>query len=543
MALTTLSEAPVAQAAGRAFAARLGAHAVRLPWLAIGAGTALFVCVAPTAMVLWASFAGGAPRADAASLRLAAESVFGLTALLLLGGAGALIIGVVAAWLAAMCAFPGRRLFEWALALPLAAPAYILAYAYGGLTGPTGLAPIGLSGIGGAAFVYTLALYPYVYLGARAAFATQSVCALEAARSLGATPAQAFFRVALPMARGGVIAGLALALMEIAADYGAAAYFGVRTLTTGIFHAWFSRGEPQLALQMASLLIVAAMGLLWLERTARARTAAQGISTRWRPLPRYRLGAWSGALAAGFCTLVLTLAVIAPMGWLVRLAVQAPAPSADLSQALANSLVLAGAGTAAALTCAGLIAAAGRAGVKFASLAGLAASAGYAAPGAAMALGGLFGFAALRELGLAAGLTGALSLGGLIWIYAARFAAAGVQPIEAGLERVTASLAGAARTLGAGPLRRFWRIDAPIAAPAAAAAALILFVEILRELPATVLLRPFDFDTLAVLAHAYASDDRLAQAARPALLIVAAGLAPILLVSRAMLKARAGARA
>jgi iron(III) transport system permease protein len=301
---------------------------------------AVLVGLPAAAVVAQALFGGGA-SADAAGQKLLIESALGLLALLILGGGGALAIGAAAAWAVSFCDFPGRRAFEWLLVLPLAAPAYVLAYAWGGLAGPAGVMPFTLSGTGAAAFVYAFAFYPYVYLAARASFATQSVCALEAARSLGASPWASFWRVALPLARPGLIAGGALALMEIAADYGAAAYFGAETMTTGVFHAWFARGDRPLALHLASALLLSAFALLALERRARSAGGVAGGSARWRPLPRYRLSPPMAFAALCFCVVLVGLGAVAPFGYLAWLASLRPAADwAALGAPLATAAAL-----------------------------------------------------------------------------------------------------------------------------------------------------------------------------------------------------------
>jgi iron(III) transport system permease protein len=238
------------------------------------------------------------------------------------------------------------------------------------------------------------------------------------------------------------------------------------------------------------------------------------------------------------------LGAILPLVWLARLALFRPlSEHAHLVEPLLNSLTLAGSGGALTLVLAFVIAAAARTRDLWGGAALFAANAGYAAPGAIVAIGALALFAALRDAGLVAGASAALSLAGLLWIYAARFAAAGAQPIDAGLARLSNGLDAAARTSGAPLLQRLMRVDLPIAAPGAAAGALVIFVEILKELPATLILRPFDFDTLAVKAYAYASDERMQQAAAPALIVALAGMAPIIILSRAVMRLRAGAEA
>ncbi|HWA00252.1 MAG TPA: iron ABC transporter permease [Caulobacterales bacterium] len=471
------------------------------------------------------------------------DGVIGTLLLMLIGGGGAIACGAAAAWLVTLCRFPGRGVFEWLLVAPLAAPSYVLAYAYSSLTWAGGPIAFPITGFWGAAFVYSLGLYPYVYLAARAAFASQSVCALEAARTLGARPGALIWRVALPLARPGIVAGGALALMEIAADYGAAQHFGVTTMSTAIFRAWYGHGAPHAALQISALLLAAALFFLLIERRARGRRSYAGGSSRWRPLPRYQLRSFPALGAALFCGLLVLLGALLPLAWLARLALLRSADDiASLGQPLLNSLLLAGVGAAVTLVLAALIAVAARRGDRIGRAGVLAAGMGYAAPGAVIALGALSLFALARQAHWIGGFGGAVALATLFWTYAARFSAAGAQSIDAGLSRLATGVDASARTLGAGPLRRLIAIDLPIAAPSAAAAALIVFVEILKELPATLILRPFDFDTLAVKAYAYASDERLIQSAAPALAIFLAGLAPILFLSRRLSRARAGAR-
>jgi len=469
------------------------------------------------------------------------NGAIGTLSLALAGGLFATVFGAASAWLVSLCRFPGRAAFEWLLVVPLAAPSYILAYAYASLTWAGGITPFRIEGFWGATFIYAIGLYPYVYLAARAAFVSQSSCALEAARTLGAKPGHVFWRVGLPLARPAIAAGAALAIMEIAADYGAAQHFGLTTLSTAIFRAWYAHGAPSMALQISAVLLLGALVFLVLERRARGRASYAGGSARWRPLPRYQLGPLPGLAAAGFCAALVVLGALLPLGWLARLALL-HANVEDVVGPFMNSMVLAGGGALVTLAFAAAIAVAARRsrGIGKASL--YASAMGYAAPGAVIALGALSLFGLAREAGLVGGLSAGLALTALIWTYAARFAAAGVQPIDAGLARLSRGLDASARTLGAGPWRRLLQIDLPIAAPSLAAAALILFVEILKELPATLILRPFDFDTLAVRAYSYASDERLLEAAAPALLIFLAGLLPILILTRSLGHARAGQR-
>jgi iron(III) transport system permease protein len=506
--------------------------------VAITGTLAAIICAAPAVAVLLLALS------DSETARLGGDllrdGVVGTAALMAIGGGGAIVLGALAAWLVSLCRFPGRGLMTWLLVIPMAAPSYVLAYAYSGMTW-AGAAPLAIEGFWGAAFVYAFGLYPYVYLAARAAFVSQSACAIEAARTLGAGAGSVFSRVALPLARPAIAAGGALALMEVAADYGAAQHFGLTTLSTAVFRAWYAHGDLTLALQIAAVLLVAAAVFLMVERQARGRAQFGGGSTRWRRLPRYRLPPLAGLAALGFCMALVGFGAVLPLAWLTRLALT-HGVLGEVARPFFNSLALAGAGAFAALACATAVAVAVHRAGRAASVLRYGASIGYAAPGAVIAIGALALFALARDAGWLGGLTTTLALIALLWTYAARFAAAGLQPIDSGLQRLSRGLDASARILGAGPWRRFWRIDLPIAAPSLAAAALIIFVEILKELPATLILRPFNFDTLAVLANAYASDERLLQAAAPSLLIFVAGLLPIILLTRGMARARPGTR-
>lgn len=491
------------------------------------AAVAIVVCAAPAVSVLASAFS---TRIDlGVSAALLVDASFGTIALVLTGAAGAIALGAVAAWLVSLCSFPGRGVFEWLLVLPLAAPSYLLAFAYGSLTWPGGPIDFPVTGFWGAAFVYAIGLYPYVYLAMRAGLAAQSGSALEAARTLGARPLDLFWRVAAPLARPSLVAGGALAAMEIAADYGAAQYFGLTTLSTAIFRVWYSNGAPAGALQLAAPLLLVALALLLLER--RARGGARYAAPRRQAAPRFQLSTTAQAGAFAFCAGLVALGALAPIAWLGYLAAQHGGVN-DFVQPLLNTLALAALGAAITLALAIAIAAAADRAGPIAKLAPLAASVGYAAPGAVIALGALSLFAAARSAGWVGGLSAGLALAALLWTYAARFAAAGAQPVEAGLARVSKGVRAAAATLGAKPWRRLVAIDLPIAAPSLAAAGVFLFVEIVKELPATLILRPLAFDTLAVRTYLYASDERLHEAAAPALLIFAAGLLPIVFLAR-----------
>lgn len=471
-----------------------------------------------------------------------------LTAILIL------VFAVPTAWAVTMYAFPGRRIFEWLLILPLAAPGYVIAYAWADLSGVAGPFQSAIqdatglraneywfpevTGLIGCSFVLACALYPYVYLTARAAFTTQSVSTLEAARSLGASPWRAFKDVALPGARPAIAAGLSLALMEAAADYGAADFLGVQTLTVGIVKAHSSYNEAGVAARMALFLLAIAFFLQWMEKRQRGESGSENAGAAWRRLSRVKISPIYQLILMGACTVLFILAFAAPIGRQVWIAFETGDISSPVMEAAMNSILLAGGGALLAFFFATCIALGTRSNKSTAKLARLAATSGYAVPGAVLALGGLMvaGY-------LPMGLGGAVAIALLIWIYATRFTAAGAEPMTAALARAPASMIQAAQSLGASPLRRMVSIDLPIAMSGAAAGALILFVEALKELPATMMLRPSDWDTLAVKAHVYATDDRLAAAALPSITITLAGLAPVILLSRRLSKGRPGAQA
>jgi iron(III) transport system permease protein len=468
------------------------------------------------------------------SANLLPEYALNSTILVIVAGGLAVVVGTLAAWLVTAVEFPGRAILSWALVLPFALPPYIAAYAWGHL--------LGVRGIGVAILVLAATLYPYAYLTARAGFAAQSVCALEAARSLGAGPMERFFTIALPMARAAIVAGGALIGLEIMADYGASDYLGVPTLAVGVFRTWFSLGDLAGAARIAVAALAVTLGLLWLERRAR-RGQVSGGSIRWRTATATPVGPLAKAVALLACITPLALGLLIPVGHLIQLAVVAGPPTRDLFEPAFATAAIAAAGAVFTLCVALIAASLDRSSAKTAGQSvRLAMMGGYATPGAVMALG-LLSVIALIGNSAAASLTGTVGLFVLILAYAARFGGAAFEPIEAGLAKSTRSMRDAAASLGAGPVRRFISVEAPVALPAVFAAALIVAVEIAKELPATLILRPFGFDTLAVRAHAYASDERLAAAAWPALIIVALALLPTMLLTRAIARARAGAAA
>lgn len=487
----------------------------------------------------------GKDTADIASRDLARYA--GTSAILALTvGLATALLGTLAAWLVAMHRFPGRGIFAWALALPLAAPAFALAYGYADLfdvAGPLRTAlrdttghdlPFELRSTGGAAFVLSAAFYPYVYLAMRAAFVNQSGNVLEAARMLGSSGTAAFRRVALPMARPALAAGTGLAVMESLADYGAVHFLSVQTLTTGVVRAWSVYGSTASAARFALPLLGAAALLLWLERASRQGKGHESARARWRSIEPAPLPLWSGLLASLFCLALLSAGLLIPVGWLVWNLAGASPDWPRLLAALGNSLTLGLAGAALTTLLAAMLAL----GTRKLPLAARLASLGYATPGAVMAIGLLAPASLIWSLAPGSGLGIALVL--LVLAYAARLMAAALEPIDAGLARVPPTMVQAARLLGRGELRASLTVELPLIRGSLLTAGLIVLVDVLKELPATLILRPFNFDTLAVIANNYATDERLPQAGPPALLIIALSLPAVLWLTSRVSAARPG---
>lgn len=467
-----------------------------------------------------------------------------LTTLFVLAVSAIVMLGlaVPAAWLVSVYNFPGRGLFSWAMILPLAMPGYVMAYAWADLMGVAG--PLqsqirdmtgwsardywfpDLFSASGLAFVLASTLFPYVFITARAAFTMQSAATLDAAKSLGAGPLDVFWKVALPVAAPTIAGGLCLALMEAAADYGAADFLGIQTLGVGIIRAWTSFDQPNTAARLALMLVFIAATFLIASKWLQGARGTQQTSSRWLTPVRTDLsGAYAG-LATFLCSTILLLCFVAPVTRLLWLVMEHRASSPDLWPLVQSSISLAAMGATAAFIAALVFTLAVKRHPLLRLGARIMAAAGYAAPGAVLGLGALF---IIRETGQS--LTGWIAITLLVWIYVSRFTSAGVEPMQATLARLPRSLDLAAQSLGSRGLNQFIRVDLPLILPGALAAALILFVEIIKELPATLMLRPFGWDTLAVRAHAYATDERLAQATLPSLLIVFAGLIPVLLLS------------
>ena len=503
-----------------------------------------------------------------------AQTVLGGYALQSLLLAGSVAIGVAllgggAAAAVALFEFPGRRVFEWALLLPMAMPAYVLAYAYTDylqFSGPLQTAlrsATGLEGalwpdvrsLPGAVVLFVLCLYPYVYLLVRTALAERGVQMMEAARLLGAGLWRRIGAVALPLSRPALVAGVALALMETLADYGVGAYFGLTTFSTGIYKAWLVMNDRIAAAQLASLLLLLVAGLLWAERRARKhlRFAASrgGQPASGNEGRAVALQGRLALLAWGLCAVPVVFGFLLPLALLARL-VWREARFGDVGlplarfaqwcltsfQLAASAAVLAAALALALAFALRLSASRAERGWRTRLLAGAVrtVSLGYSVPGAVIAIGILLPVGAVQALWPAAPLSAIVTgtLAGLLYAYLVRFSAVALQSLEAGYARLPVSLDDSARMLGASRGRLLAEVHAPLLRRSVLAAALLVFVDVMKELPATLVLRPFNSDTLAVVAYNLARDERLAEAALPSLAIVAVGMLPVLLLSRAI---------
>ncbi len=488
--------------------------------------------------------------------------------ILLVGVAvGVVVLGVSTAWLTTACRFPGQRLLSWALLLPLAVPAYIVAYTYTGMFDYAGPFQTALRdwfdwgygdywfpevrSLGGAIVVLSLVLFPYVYLITRATFIQQSATTLEAGRSLGLSPWQCFFRLALPLARPAIVTGTTLALMETLADYGTVQHFGVTTFTTGIFRTWYGLGDLMGALQLAGMLLVAVMALIFIER--RSRRQARYDQRNPRPATAFVLRGWRALGASLLCWLPLLCGFVLPALQLTLWSIERAAvwQDPDFWQLTFNSFTLAVCAAVLIVIMALWLAygrrqiptRAVRTSVAFAGM-------GYAIPGLVIAVGLMVFLTSIDQVIITVseqwfnynpGLLLSGTLVALLFAYSVRFLSVSLQTIQAGLGEIRPSMDEAAQIQGYSPLQVLRKIHLPLLRPSVFTALILVGVDVLKELPATLVLRPFDFNTLAVRAYEMAGDERLADAGPPALMMVLVGLIPVILLSRAMLKSQQAA--
>ncbi|MDC0603329.1 iron ABC transporter permease [Aliiglaciecola sp.] len=477
-------------------------------------------------------------------------------------GFGCLCLGTATAWFIVKYEFWGRRVLQWLMILPLAMPAYIIAYTYTGLLDFAG--PIQtllretfnwsygdywfpeIRSLAGAIFVMVLVLYPYVYILARTAFSEQSKGLQEASQSLGISSWQYFCKVALPLARPALLMGAALAMMEAFADYGTVQYFGVNTFTTGIFRTWFGMGNQLAASQLAALLCTFVLVVLLLEKWSRRQIKYYQRGQDKRKIARIKL---TTARSVGLFFLLIMAPVfgfLIPVGQLLYWTINFASSDLDWSflTLVWNSFSLAAGASVLIVFIAVLYGYAQRLNPKpIMKIQVQTVSLGYAIPGTVIAVGVLVPLSwadiQLNKLtdyfwGATPGLILSGTVVALLLAYTVRFLAVALQNVETGLSRVTPSMDEAARSLGAKPNKVLWKIHFPIMRASILSAVLLVFVDVLKELPATLILRPFNFDTLAVSAFQFASDERLIDAAMPAIAIVFAGLFPVILLSRAL---------
>lgn len=526
---------------GWTIASSIGAAAVLLPLLYVMAGL-----VRPPGES-W----------DAVKQYLLTDYLLGSVRLAASTGLLAAALGVALAWLVCGYDFPLRPFFRWALVLPLAVPPYIAAYTYSTMTGYTGviqatlrnhfdirLAPgtIDVMSLRGAIFVLTLFLYPYVFLIARAFLERHSAAYIENARLLGRSGPSLFVGVVLPLARPALIAGAMLVVFEVLGDYGVASYFGVQTLSTAIFQTWFSMYDVDSAMRLAAWLMIVMAGAFIAERLLRANRKFHAAGGG-RPLRPQRLRGWRAAGASLLCLLVFLLSFLAPLLQLIVWAVRTygDVPRADFALLARSSLSGAAIATAVILALALLTAGAARMiPSPWAYALSRLMTVGYSVPGAVVAIGVLAVFIALDgwlsplygRLGHGEGaLVLSLSLAMLVAGYVVRFMATGYNAIDAGYDKIPRAYTEAARTLGRRPLAAFVRVELPLLRGAVLTATVMTFVEIVKELPLTLLLRPFNFDTLATRTYQYAIDERIYEAALPSLALIGLGLISVLLMS------------
>ncbi len=474
----------------------------------------------------------------------------------------ATFLGVSTAWLNACCDYPGRRFFDWALMLPLAMPAYIIAYTYTGLLDYPGPVQSALResfgwgygdywfppirSLGGAIAMLALVLYPYIYLLTRIALLEQGAALAEASRSLGLGPWQTFRRVTLPLVRPAIAAGLSLVLMETLADFGTVDYFGVAAFTTGIFRTWYGLGDLNSAAQLAALLLLFIFVLFAAERASRGRMRFYPHSKR--PPPRIPLRGTRAILAMVFAAIVLILGFALPAFQLSIWALQrwATTDTSAFLSLVTNTFTVAAAASLLCLLVALLLAYGRRLHPRpLETMAVRVSSMGYAVPGTVIAVGVMIPFGTfdnwfdgqMRDhFGVSTGLLLSGTLAALLFAYVVRFLSVSLQSVESGLTRVRPAYDESARALGDGPLRVLGRVHLPLLRGSLLTALLLVFVDVLKELPATLILRPFNFNTLAVRSYELASDERLADAALPALTIVAIGLLPVILLTRSQMR-------
>ena len=483
-------------------------------------------------------------------------------------GIFSLLLGVIPAWLVTMYRFPLSRQFEWALLLPMSVPAYIIAYTYTGaldVAGPLQVTLREITGwqyrdywfpevrsLSGAIAMLSLVLYPYIYLLARAAFIEQSVCVLEVSRTLGCNAFDSFRRVALPLARPAIMVGLSLVVMETLADYGTVQYFGVSTFTTGIFRTWFGLGNSLAAAQLSALLLVFVAVFLYLEKRSRKQAQYHHTSSRYSSLMQQRLTRGHGIIALIVCAAPLSFGFIIPVSLLINWAIDTCSDvlGKDFYLLFFNSLLLAFITSMLAVGIALFMAYSNRNNqlllnkimVRLVSM-------GYAIPGTVIAVGVLIPFAwfdnsldnfLIQNFNISSGLLVSGTVFILVFAYLVRFLAVSINTVEAALVKIKPVMDEVAKTTGMRANNIIRSIHMPMMRGSLLTASLLVFVDVLKELPATLILRPFNFNTLAVRTYELANEELLAEAAVPALAIVIVGIIPVIIISNSISRSRPG---
>lgn len=527
------------------------------------------VIAVPLVAILWISLTGGTTDLVHVATNILPRALARTAALLVLISVATAITGIVAAWLTVSFEFPLRRLLTVALVLPLAMPTYLAAYAAGeffDFTGPLQTAARAIFGfsrpseywfpdirsLGGAVLVMGSVLYPYVYLACRSMFLLQGRSAADVARTLGASPMRVFFRVQLPMARPAIAAGLMLVMMETLNDIGAVEYLGVNTLTFAIYDTWLNRGSLAGAAQIAAVMLVFVVLMILAERHARRsqRFAGGKTTTTVHDAARVQLQGVRKWLATLFCILPVAAGFLIPafvLGGYALKRLDVLFTTRVLS-ALWNTVLVGCATAAIAVTLAFVLAYSARVGRNgFTALAARSAAFGYAVPGTVLAIGVLIPLAALdnsisalarQAFGIQPGLIMSGTMFAIVYALTARFLTMAEGTVEAGFHKLPVSLDHAARTLGRTGGQTLRAILIPAMRPAVLTAALLVFIETIKELSATILLRPFNFNTLATLVYEDASRSQVPDAAVPALIIIVAGLVPVVMVSRSLDRGR-----
>jgi len=479
---------------------------------------------------------------------------------------GVITTGVSLAWIITMCNFPGQKYFEWAAVLPFSIPAYLLAYIYTDFLGITGTfqtairsgfdLSIGdyffpeIRSIWGAILIMVLAFYPYVYMLARSAFLNQSVSLFEASRIMGYTSTQSFFKVALPLARPGIAAGLALALMETLNDFGTVQYFGVQTFTTGIYRTWFGLGERPAAAQLAGFLLLFIIALILLERWSRSKINDQANATnRFKRIQRFELTGFKKWGASIVCFLPVSLGFLLPVALLILMFF-------NNIESINTRFILYSLNTISVAAIAGIITVSIALLMAYSSrlnpsklIKGLNqfGALGYAIPGSVIAVGVLIPFGwldntidsfARENFALSTGLILSGTLFAMIFAYVVRFLSVSYNGINSSLQNISPNIDEASRSMGYSFSQILRKIHTPILSGSLLSAFLLVFVDVMKELPATIIIRPFNFDTLAVQVYRLASDERLGESAGAALAIVLVGIIPVILLSKTITRSR-----